>query len=90
MGIKVQPPSAGSGSGTVVTGTTVPTDIPAGSLYVQLDGSGNPIDFFATAGGFGGQVTISASEPGASIPANSLYVQTDGSGAVTNLYAGAA
>lgn len=86
------PPLAGSGSGggQVLTGTTVPTDIPAGSVYVRLDG-GNAIGLWTAPGGFSGQIVVATSAPGASIAANSLYVQTTPDGAtVTALYAGAA
>jgi hypothetical protein len=87
------PPSAGTGGGTgqVTTGTTIPTTVNAGDVFVLLNGAGSPVGLYTAAGSFAGQIVVASAAPGASIPANQLYIQTDAAtGGPKTLYAGAA
>jgi hypothetical protein len=88
------PPSAGTGgggTGQVTTGTTPPTTVNAGDVFVLLNLGGGAVGIYTAPGGLAGQIVIAPAAPGASIPANELYIQTDPvTGGPKTLYAGAA
>jgi hypothetical protein len=79
-----KPPTSGE---PITSGTSVPTDLPDGSLYFRLDGGGVATDVYVTPGISAAEVLVAADVPTDLAP-NQLAVVLGPNGAAIDLYVG--